>query len=386
MKKSRPVRPLKAWAIIVSVILLLCGAYAWRQHQADQRSRISYTAFIDRVNAGEIKSVRTEGDEIIALAASGVKYKLYRPADAELSQLLLAKHIEFSANAPAARSLWIELCFLLVLLVPLFFVFKRLAVFGRSSARLTDGSRSTTLFTDVAGADEAKIDLQETVEFLKDPQKFAKLGARCRPGCCWSVPGNRQDPAGARRCRRGRCAVLCHVRLRIRRDVRGGGRVPRQGPVCPCKKVAPCIIFIDELDAVGRRRDAGGNGASDERDQTLNQLLVEMDGFTVNSGIVIIAATNRPEVLDPALLRPGRFDRQVMVGNPDIRGREEILKVHTRSIPLAAEVDLLVIARERPAFPGRIWPMSSMKPPFWQPGRTSPFWRWSTSTWRVTRY
>ncbi|BCS54015.1 ATP-dependent zinc metalloprotease FtsH [Geobacter sp. SVR] len=353
MKKSRPVRPLKAWAIIVSVILLLCGAYAWRQHQADQRSRISYTAFIDRVNAGEIKSVRTEGDEIIALAASGVKYKLYRPADAELSQLLLAKHIEFSANAPAARSLWIELCFLLVLLVPLFFVFKRLAVFGRSSARLTDGSRSTTLFTDVAGADEAKIDLQETVEFLKDPQKFAKLGGKMPTGVLLVGPPGTGKTLLARAVA-GEAGVPFYamsgsefVEMYV-----GVGASRVRDLFARAKKVAPCIIFIDELDAVGRRRDAGGNGASDERDQTLNQLLVEMDGFTVNSGIVIIAATNRPEVLDPALLRPGRFDRQVMVGNPDIRGREEILKVHTRSIPLAAEVDLLVIARGTPGFSG----------------------------------
>jgi len=343
----------KLFAVLAVIAMAGGGIYAWRHYQAGENDRISYTAFIDKVNSGQVAKVRMEGDEITADGKSGAKYRLFRPLDAELSKLLLAKHIDLSAKPQSPHMGWFELAVVLVVMTPLFFVMKRLAVFGRSKAKLVDGSHSKTFFRDVAGAEEAKADLLETVDFLKDPMKFTKLGGKMPTGVLLVGPPGTGKTLLARAvageagvpffAMSGSEFVEMYVGVgasRVR-DLFGEG-----------KKASPCIIFIDELDAVGRRRDGGGNGANDERDQTLNQLLVEMDGFTVNPGIVVIAATNRPEILDRALLRPGRFDRQVVVGSPDIKGREEILKVHTRTVPMGAEVDLRILARGTPGLSG----------------------------------
>ena len=226
--------------------------------------------------------------------------------------------------------------------------------FGKSNAKLLTERQGRVTFEDVAGVDEAKSELQEIVEFLRDPQKFQRLGGRIPHGALAGRPaGHRQDAARARHRRRSQRAVLHHLGLRLRRDVRRRRRVSRVRDMFEqAKKNAPCIIFIDEIDAVGRHRGAGLGGGNDEREQTLNQLLVEMDGFEANEGVIIIAATNRPDVLDPALLRPGRFDRQIMVPNPDVAGREKILRVHMRKVPLAPDVDPRVIARGTPGFSG----------------------------------
>ncbi len=328
------------------------GTFAWKRFHA-KTDTISYTAFVDKVRAGEITKVRMEGDEIAAEAKSGAAFRLFRPADAELSKLLIDNHIDFSAKPPASHTAWLELGLVLLLITPLFFVMKKMAVFGRQHTKPVDEAHSKTLFRDVAGADEAKQDLLETVEFLRSPARFSKLGGRMPSGVLLVGPPGTGKTLLARA-----VAGEAHVpffAMSASEFVEmyvGVGASRVRDLFARARKASPCIIFIDELDAVGRRRDAGGNGANDERDQTLNQLLVEMDGFTVNGGIVVIAATNRPEVLDPALLRPGRFDRQVVVGSPDIRGREEILKVHARRVPVAAGVDLRIIARGTPGFSG----------------------------------
>lgn len=353
MNKQNKGRFFKSFIILGIIGIIAGGVYGWQHLRTDTDKSISYTAFVDKIKAGEIAEVSVAGDAITAKGKSGGTFTLFRPMDAELSALILEKHIEYSAKPVAAQVRWVEMSLLLLLIVPLLFIMKKMTVMGRSKSRLVKASESVTCFTDVAGADEAKVELMETVEFLRDPVRFTRLGGKMPTGALLVGPPGTGKTLLARAvageagvpffCMSGSEFVEMYVGV-------GASRV--RDLFAQAKKAAPCIIFIDELDAVGRRRDSGGNGASDERDQTLNQLLVEMDGFSVNAGIVVLAATNRPEVLDPALLRPGRFDRQVSVGNPDIRGREEILKVHARSIPLATEVDLQVVARETPGLSG----------------------------------
>ncbi|HEY3423724.1 MAG TPA: ATP-dependent zinc metalloprotease FtsH [Negativicutes bacterium] len=352
MTNPKNISMFKVLTIFSFIAAIAYGIYAWRESQAEEKNRISYTSFVDQVNAGNITKVRMEGDAISADTKSGKKLQLFRPMDAELSKLLLAKHIDYSAN-PLSHLRWTELVLLLVVLAPLLLVAKKIGLTGKSKVKLVDKSKTNTFFTDVAGADEAKFDLLETVDFLKDPQKFTTLGGKMPTGVLLvGPPGTGKTLLARAVAGEAEVPFFSMSASEFIEMYVGVGASRIRNLFAQAKKSAPCIIFIDELDAVGRRRDSGNGGASDERNQALNQLLVEMDGFSVNPGIVVIAATNRPEILDPALMRPGRFDRQVVVGSPDIKGREEILKVHTKKVPLSSEVDLRVIARGTPGFSG----------------------------------
>ena len=329
------------------------GIYAWNS-QPDEGKQISYTAFMEKVTTGGIAKVRIAGDSITADSKSGEKFQLFLPAGAELADTLIARKIDFSSNPPAAEPKWFEISIILVVALFLFMVLRKYSGVGRSKARIVDCCDSETRFVDVAGADEAKAELLDTVEFLKDPQKFSILGGKMPTGVLLVGPPGTGKTLIARAVA-GEAGVPFFsisgsefVEMYV-----GVGASRVRDLFVQAKKAAPCIVFIDEIDAVGRKRDAAsGGGASDERDQTLNQLLVEMDGFSVNAGIVVLAATNRPEILDAALLRSGRFDREVSVGSPDIRGRAAILKVHAKNVPLHPEVDLMVIARGTPGMSG----------------------------------
>lgn len=344
--------------LVLAVSLGVAGAIwygqsAWTHSQIEKKNQISYTAFADKVNSGSIAKVKIAGEKITAESKSGETFNLFLPAGAELPTLLLAKRIDFSSTPPGGEVQWFEISIIVLVALALLVVLRRYAGVGRSKARLVDCSLTETCFKDVAGAEEAKADLLEIVDFLKSPQRFTNLGGKMPSGVLLVGPPGTGKTLLARAVA-GEAGVPFFsisgsefVEMYV-----GVGASRVRDLFTQAKKAAPCILFIDEIDAVGRKRDAGGGGASDERDQTLNQLLVEMDGFSVNSGIIVLAATNRPEVLDDALLRSGRFDRQVTVGSPDIRGRAEILKVHSKNVPLSSEVDLLVIARGTPGMSG----------------------------------
>ena len=327
---------------------------------------VSYSAFIAAVERGEVRSARLQGPAIEARQTDGQALATYAPAGADLVSVLQRHNVEVAAKPPAQPSLlatlfWSLLPFLLT--IGLWTWMSRNAMqggpggligrIGRSKLRLIAPETATITFADVAGIDEAKEDLQEVVEFLRDPQKFQRLGGRIPRGVLLVGPPGTGKTLTARAVAgeanvpfftiSGSDFVEMFVGV-------GASRV--RDMFEQAKKNAPCIIFIDEIDAVGRHRGAGLGGGNDEREQTLNQLLVEMDGFEANEGVIIIAATNRPDVLDPALLRPGRFDRQIVVPNPDVTGREKILRVHVRKVPLAPDVDLKVIARGTPGFSG----------------------------------
>ena len=323
-----------------------------------------YPDFLELIEKGEIKEVTITGTSVEALCTDGSKVKTFKPPDDELSARLIEHNIPFD-SPPEPEPPWYStlLTYLLpfILIIALFFFFmqqtqgggSKVMNFGRSRARLYDGERLKVTFDQVAGADEEKAELQEIVEYLKNPKKFNELGARIPKGVLLVGPPGTGKTLLARAVA-GEAEVPFFsisgsdfVEMFV-----GVGASRVRDLFETAKKNSPCIVFIDEIDAVGRQRGAGLGGGHDEREQTLNQLLVEMDGFNVNIGIIILAATNRPDILDPALLRPGRFDRQVTVHLPDVRGREEILKVHVRGKPLAPDVDLKVLARRTPGFTG----------------------------------
>ncbi|MEO9460856.1 MAG: ATP-dependent zinc metalloprotease FtsH [Lentilitoribacter sp.] len=353
------------WAIIA---LLLIALFNMFQSPTDSASgtKIAYSQFLQDVDAGQINEVTISGNQIYgSYSGSGGKFQTYSPGDGDLVQRLEANNVTINAQPESDGSnsflgyfiSWLPI--LVILGVWIFFMRQmqggsRGAMgFGKSKAKLLNETQGKITFEDVAGVDEAKEDLEEIVEFLRDPQKFQRLGGRIPRGVLLVGPPGTGKTLLARSVA-GEANVPFYtisgsdfVEMFV-----GVGASRVRDMFEQAKKNSPCIIFIDEIDAVGRHRGAGLGGGNDEREQTLNQLLVEMDGFEANESIILIAATNRPDVLDPALLRPGRFDRQVVVPNPDLSGREQILKVHVRNVPLAPNVDLKVIARGTPGFSG----------------------------------
>ena len=358
---------LKGSAILWIVIgLMLVGLFSQVQDQGGRApdSQLAYSDFLGNVEAGQVKSVTIRGQEIVGTMQDGHSFRSYAPEGASVVAPLVAKGVRVQAAAPQQPSFLLSLLissFPVLLLIGVWIYFMRrmqggpggVLGFGKSRARMMQQDQRRVTFADVAGIDEAKQELEEIVEFLKDPQKFQRLGGRIPKGCLLVGPPGTGKTLLARAIAgeanvpfftiSGSDFVEMFVGV-------GASRV--RDMFEQAKRNAPCIVFIDEIDAVGRHRGTGLGGGHDEREQTLNQLLVEMDGFESTEGVILIAATNRPDVLDPALLRPGRFDRQVVVANPDILGREQILKVHMRKVQLSPDVDARVIARGTPGFSG----------------------------------
>ena len=358
------VRNLALWVIIglllVALVMLFQG-----QGPQQQTQQITFSQLLTDVDQGRVREVTIAGHDISGHYTDNRAFATYAPNDPTLVQTLYKKNVAITARPQSDGNNW--LVTLLVNGLPLIaflgvwiFLSRQMQGaggkamgFGKSKAKLLTEAHGRVTFEDVAGVDEAKEDLQEIVEFLKDPQKFQRLGGRIPRGVLLVGPPGTGKTLLARAIAgeanvpfftiSGSDFVEMFVGV-------GASRV--RDMFEQAKKNAPCIIFIDEIDAVGRHRGAGLGGGNDEREQTLNQLLVEMDGFEANEGIILIAATNRPDVLDPALLRPGRFDRQIVVPNPDVIGREKILRVHARKVPLAPDVDLKVVARGTPGFSG----------------------------------
>ena len=358
-------RNLALWAIIAVLLIALFNLFQTPQ-QRGQAREIAYSEFLQELDNGRVKSVTITGNRITGqFNDGGVGFQTYSPGDPALVQRLEDKNVTINVRpeTDGSNSLfgylisWLPM--LLILGVWIFFMRQmqsgsgRAMGFGKSKAKLLTEAHGRVTFQDVAGVDEAKQDLEEIVEFLRDPQKFQRLGGKIPRGVLLVGPPGTgktllaRSVAGEANVPFFTISGSDFVEMFV-----GVGASRVRDMFEQAKKNAPCIIFIDEIDAVGRHRGAGLGGGNDEREQTLNQLLVEMDGFESNEGIILIAATNRPDVLDPALLRPGRFDRQVVVPNPDITGREKILKVHVRNVPLAPNVDLKVIARGTPGFSG----------------------------------
>ncbi|HSF92555.1 MAG TPA: ATP-dependent zinc metalloprotease FtsH [Paracoccaceae bacterium] len=351
------------WVILFFLVLALFNIFS-SNTTTTASNEISFSQFLDRVEGGDISEVRLDGETIYFRTQSGTDLKTIQPQDTDILNDLRAANVEIVA-APQEKSgllstlsLWLP--FLLLIGVWIYFMNRMQGGgrggamgFGKSKAKLLTERQTRITFDDVAGIDEAKEELEEIVGFLRDPQKFSRLGGKIPKGALLVGPPGTGKTLLARAIA-GEAGVPFFtisgsdfVEMFV-----GVGASRVRDMFEQAKKNAPCIVFIDEIDAVGRHRGAGYGGGNDEREQTLNQLLVEMDGFEANEGVILLAATNRPDVLDPALLRPGRFDRQVHVPNPDIKGRQKILEVHSRKIPLAPDVDLRIIARGTPGFSG----------------------------------
>jgi cell division protease FtsH len=351
---------LALWMVIGLIVILLFQLF---QQNQTPRGEIVFSDFLKKVESGEVREVTLKGNNVSGRLSDGSSFRTFTADYPDLVKSLKDKGVKIDVKPPDTNS-WLAIVLqwvpmLLFIGVWIFFMRQmqgggaKALSFGKARARLISEKQNKVTFQDVAGVDEAKEELREIIEFLKDPPKFQKLGGKIPKGVLLVGPPGTGKTLLAKAIAgeanvpffsiSGSDFVEMFVGV-------GASRVRdlfEQG-----KKHAPCIIFMDEIDAVGRHRGAGLGGGHDEREQTLNQLLVEMDGFETNEGVILIAATNRPDVLDPALLRPGRFDRQVVVARPDVKGREEILKVHSRRIPLAPKVDLKVLARGTPGFSG----------------------------------
>jgi len=332
--------------------------------ETKQTGQLSYSEFLNMVDQGEVSQVTIQGDKISGTSNQGRFFRTFAPKDLELIKILRNKEIEITAK-PGEASPWymtiLVSWFPMLLLIGVWIFFMRqmqagggkALSFGKSRARLATNEKNKVTFDDVAGIEEAKEELQEIIEFLRDPKKFTRLGGRIPKGVLLvGAPGTGKTLLARAIAGEAGVPFLSISGSDFVEMFVGVGASRVRDLFVQGKKNAPCIIFLDEIDAVGRHRGAGLGGGHDEREQTLNQLLVEMDGFESNEGVILISATNRPDVLDPALLRPGRFDRQVVVPVPDVRGRENILKVHTKKTRISDDVDLSVIARGTPGFTG----------------------------------
>lgn len=356
-------RNIAFWVVLLVLILALFNLFSGGQTTMSSRS-VSYSDFISRVDAGDVASVTLDGEVITARGKDGKDFSVIKPQGEDVTDRLMAKEVEVVAKPQeqsgffSLLSLWLP--FLVLIGIWIFFMNcmqgggKGGAMgFGKSKAKLLTEKNGRVTFDDVAGIDEAKEELEEIVEFLRNPQKYSRLGGKIPKGALLVGPPGTGKTLLARAIA-GEAGVPFFtisgsdfVEMFV-----GVGASRVRDMFEQAKKNAPCIVFIDEIDAVGRARGVGMGGGNDEREQTLNQLLVEMDGFEANEGVIIVAATNRKDVLDPALLRPGRFDRQIHVPNPDIKGREKILTVHARKVPVGPDVDLRIIARGTPGFSG----------------------------------
>jgi cell division protease FtsH len=353
------------WLAIAAVLLSVFNNFSTQ----GQKEQLGYSAFIQEVQNNRLSKVVVDGLTISAERTDGSSFETIRPMveDPKLMDDLLAHNVVVEGKQPEQQSVWTQLLvasFPILLILAVFMFFMRQMQgggggrggpmsFGKSKAKLLGEDQITTTFADVAGVDEAKEDVQELVEFLRDPSRFQKLGGRIPRGVLMvGQPGTGKTLLAKAIAGEAKVPFFSISGSDFVEMFVGVGASRVRDMFDQAKKQSPCIIFIDEIDAVGRHRGAGLGGGHDEREQTLNQLLVEMDGFGGNDGVIVIAATNRPDVLDPALLRPGRFDRQVTVGLPDIRGREQILKVHMRKVPLAENVEASKIARGTPGFSG----------------------------------
>ena len=353
------------WAIIVVLTIGLYNMFKGSERKINQNNNIIFSDFLTEVDNGRVVEVQIQGNNIKGIMSNGEKFNTYSPNDPNLIEKLTSKGVSISAapideKMPSLLGVLLS-WFPMLLLIAVWIFFMRQMQggkggamgFGRSKAKMMNQLKGKVTFNDVAGVDEAKEELEEVVEFLKDPKKFSRLGGKIPRGALLVGPPGTGKTLLARAIA-GEAEVPFFtisgsdfVEMFV-----GVGASRVRDMFDQGKKNSPCIIFIDEIDAVGRSRGAGLGGGNDEREQTLNQLLVEMDGFDTNEGVIIIAATNRPDVLDPALLRPGRFDRQVVVSLPDIIGREKILKVHSKKISMAPDVNLRTIARGTPGFSG----------------------------------
>ena len=355
-------KKLVLYLLIIAIAVFAIDSLAG---QNTNKAEMSYTGFIQQVQQKKVESVTITNDHgIKGKLKNGTDFVSYAPSDDTLIKTLTDNGVEITATPPEQPSWWVSLLGsaipIIILVVVFFFIMQqtqggggRVMNFGKSRAKMMGDGNVKVKFSDVAGAEEAKQELTEVVEFLKDPGKFTSIGATIPKGVLLAGPPGTGKTLLAKAVA-GEAGVPFFtisgsdfVEMFV-----GVGASRVRDLFGQAKKNAPCIIFIDEIDAVGRQRGAGLGGGHDEREQTLNQLLVEMDGFGANEGIITLAATNRPDILDPALLRPGRFDRQVVVGRPDLHGREAILKVHARNKPLADDVDLKTIAKKTPGFTG----------------------------------
>lgn len=351
------------WILIFLLVFSLASLFTPQQGNKMPKE-ISFSDVLSRVEKGDVISVQMQGNALSGLFKDGKKFTSYAPDNTDLVPLLREKNVTISAIAPEpeqAGFMGTLIAWLPGIIIIVFFLMmmRQMAAsngkamsFGKSRARLLADKNKVT-FADVAGIDEAKAELQEIVEFLKSPQKFQRLGGRIPKGVLLvGSPGTGKTLLAKAIAGEADVPFFTISGSDFVEMFVGVGASRVRDMFEQAKKASPCILFVDEIDAVGRHRGAGLGGGNDEREQTLNQLLVEMDGFETNSGIVLIAATNRPDVLDPALLRPGRFDRQIVVPTPDIKGREQILAVHVKKVPLAPDVDISVLARGTPGFSG----------------------------------
>ena len=358
---NQATKNLALWLVLGLMFLLLFNVFTRQQAREPE---IIFSDFWSAVDRGDVQEVTIQGQHVHGKYQSGERFRTFSPSDPDMVKTLREKNIRIAAK-PEDDSPWYFVLlvnwFPMLLLVGVWVFFMRqmqagggkAMSFGKSRARLLNENQTKVTFSDVAGVDEAKEELQEVIAFLKDPKKFTRLGGRIPKGCLLVGPPGTGKTLLARAIA-GEAGVPFFsisgsdfVEMFV-----GVGASRVRDLFLQAKKQAPCIVFVDEIDAVGRQRGAGLGGGHDEREQTLNQLLVEMDGFEANDGVILIAATNRPDVLDPALLRPGRFDRRVVVPRPDIKGREGILHVHSRRVPLESDVDIRVLARGTPGFAG----------------------------------